>query len=84
MKLQSVYTSSMVAWVGVELGTNNNCDVWSIEWFRHGLNSASVTLDGEVSDVDLVFPSEHLALYKVLLACLAWKFSLETEQCFLG
>lgn len=47
MKLQSVYTSSMVAWMGVELGTNN-CDVWSIEWFHRGLNSASVTLDGEV------------------------------------
>lgn len=59
MKLQSVYTSSMVAWVGVELETNNNCDVWSIEWFHHGLNSASVILHREVSDVDLIFSSEH-------------------------
>lgn len=33
MKLQSVYTSSMVAWVGVELGTNDNCDVWSMNDF---------------------------------------------------
>lgn len=56
MKLQSVYTSSMVAWMGVELGTNNSCDVWSIEWFHHGLNSASITLDGEIM---MWTPSSH-------------------------
>lgn len=31
-----------------------------------------------MGDVDLVFPSEHLAGNKVLVACLAWKFALET------